>query len=101
MNQQSDLVGIGASHINRTFVVSMDDAARIAASYIDLIEAKGGTPASFSPQRFADMLTKELARRYEWRDPIVKAKWEREQLSVSEGYNQWLESRRPSPFKKR
>jgi hypothetical protein len=96
----SDLTGIGASQIYRTFVVSKEQAARIAEEYVDLIEAHGGSPGRFSAQRFSDLLIKELARRHEWRDPAAKVKWEKEQLSVSEGYNQWIESSRPSPYKK-
>jgi hypothetical protein len=69
MKPYSDLMGIGASHIYRTFVVSKEQAARITEEYVDLIEAHGGSPGRFSAQRFSDLLIKELARRHEWRDP--------------------------------
>jgi hypothetical protein len=76
MKPYSDLVGSGAEHIHRTFVISKEEAARIAADYIGLIEGKGGDPANFSPQSFAHLLTKQLTRRLEWRDPAVRETWD-------------------------
>jgi hypothetical protein len=98
MKPDSDLAGSGASHIVRTFVVSEEDARRIAADYVRLIGGNGGDVARFTPQRFADLLTKALCRKYSWRDPVEKATWERAQNSVAEGYNAWIEASRRSPF---
>jgi hypothetical protein len=94
------MIASGAGHIFRTFLVSEEEARRIAVDYVDLIEAKGGDPTNFSAQQFTDLLTKELSRRYEWRIPAAKMTWEQEQRNAVDGYNSWIESRRPSPFKK-
>jgi hypothetical protein len=99
MKPDSDLVWSGASHIARTFVVSEQEAVRIAADYAGLIDSKGGNLKAFPSQRFADLLTKELSERYEWRDSAAKEKWKGEQRNVSVGYNGWIESGRSSPFK--
>ena len=94
------MIASGASHIFRTFLVSEDEARNVAADYVDLIKTKGGDPTNFSSQEFTDLLTKELSRRYEWRNSTAKMVWEQEQRNAVDGYNSWIESRRPSPFKK-
>jgi len=100
MPNASPLTGIGASHIFRTFVVTEEEAALVASSYIGLIESNGGQPSNFTPSGFEALLTKQLSGRYQWRDSDEKERWEREQRSVADGYNQWIAAGLSDPFKK-
>lgn len=90
----------GAEHLLRTFVISEQEASAVAADYLDLIEAKGGDPRSFSSDTFNALLTKQLAQKYKWRDPGAKVAWESRQEDGVRGYSDFLSSRRSSPFKR-
>lgn len=95
-----NLVESGAEHIHRTFSVTEVEAAALAAEYVDLIGAKGGDIDSFSTESFNALLTKQLGSIYQWRDPGNRLAWEKRQQDGTNGYNDYLASRRPSPFKR-
>ena len=100
MDNVEILINSAAAYIYKTFVVSIRQANEHARGHADLIQAKSGDINTVSQVQLQELVTKALAKTYEWRDKAAQQQYLRDQQSKIDGYNAYLETARKSPFKK-